>query len=73
MGFAGEEENETAKEDWFKEKGEHTTLAGAYKNVNIYLTDKGFSSVRKWTRSDMIGALRMIQVKEVENYPVVIL
>ena len=41
--------------------------------MQIYLTDKGFSSVRKWTYTDMSGVLRMTQVKDCENYPVILL
>ena len=71
MGFAGiEEEDEDIKEDWFKNTEEHHTLAGGYRNVNIYLTLK---DKQKWCYTDMRGVLRVIQVKEADGYPVIIL
>ena len=73
MGFMDiEEEPENDEENWFENKNDHVTLA-CYSDVNIYLTDKGFGSVHKWCRTEMKGVLRLIQVKEEQGYPVILL
>ena len=48
-------------------------MAGGYNNVHIYLTDKGFGTVQKWCHTEMIGVLRIIQIKDCDNYPLVVL
>ena len=74
MGFQGIEEEEEVDEDaWFLSETDHTVLAGGYAGVRIFLTDKGFSSVRKWTDTEMCGVLRLIQVKEIDGLPCVML
>ena len=59
--------------DWFTHKDEHEVLGGGYSDVSIFLTDKGFSAVRKWCGTDMKGVLRIIRVKELHDYPVALI
>lgn len=74
MGFAGiAEEDEVDLEDWYENTKEHQELAGPFAGVGVYLTDKGFGTVHKWCDTEMFGVLRMIQVKEANDYPAVIL
>jgi len=73
MGFSGMMEEENNPNDWFSNTEEHHTLAGGYQNVHIYFTAKGFQATHKWTNTDMSGVLRVIQVKEQDSYPVIML
>lgn len=43
--------------------------------MHVYLTDKGWGMVHKWCHTEMVGVLRLIQVKECDEggYPVIIL
>ena len=72
MGF--QEIEETADEnDWFEQTQEHEVVAGAYHNVKIYMTGKGFQQVHKWSYTDMVGNLRLVKVHDAEGYPVLML
>lgn len=73
MGFGSMEEEESSPDDWFSKTEDHHTIAGGYQNVHIYFTGKGFQATHKWTNTDMSGVLRVIQVKEQDGYPVIIL
>ena len=39
-------------------------MGGGYPNVHIYVTDKGFGTVQKWCHTEMIGVLRIKQIKD---------
>ena len=74
FGFAATagEINLSKDSEWYENTEGHRTLAGAYQGVKICMTDKGFGKVHKWVNSGLVGALRLIQVKEViDSYPVV--
>ena len=68
-----EEEEDEHKDDWFTQTEEHQTLGGPYRNVHIYLTDKGFSTVQKWCHTQMIGVLRIKQVRDCDSHPLIVL
>ena len=48
-------------------------MGGPYRNVHIYLTDKGSSTVQKWCHTQMIGVLRIKQVRDCDSHPLIVL
>ena len=72
MGFAGgntaDEDEQQRKNDWYENREEHVTLCGGYQGVTLYLTSNG-----AWTKTLVCGVLRLVQVKEIEGYPVVLI
>ena len=69
-GFAGLDDVEE-EENWFENKNDHEAMGEGFKEVSIYLTDKGFGTVHRWCRTDMHGVLRFILIKDAEGYPIV--
>jgi len=66
-----EEEPESNENDWLEYTKTHITLGGGYQGVKIFMTGSSYGAARKWTNTDMHGVLYLIQIKEVQNYPVV--
>ncbi len=59
--------------NWLKATKTHITVGGGYQGVKIFITGKSFGGPLKWSKTDMQGVLRLIQIKEVESYPVVMI
>lgn len=74
-GFAGfmDIAEEPEMDDWFEKTSDHVTVAGGYTDVSIFMTDKGFGTEHRWCRTDMNGVLRLMLIKDAENYPLVVL
>ena len=68
-GFAEEEEDDA--NDWFSNKEEHVVMAGPFEDVNVLMTGKDFG-VPKWTNTEMKGSIRLVQVKEFQGFPSVL-
>ena len=72
-GFMTEETEVDDTKNWLKNTEMHITLGGGYEGVKIFMTGKNFGGPLKWSKTDIEGVLRLIQITEVENYPVVLI
>lgn len=74
MGFAGiKEEDEVDTNDWFLNKEEHTILGDGYHNVRMFITARDYGADRRWCETEILGTLKIVQVKECEGYPAIVL
>ena len=71
MGEIEEENNATDLTDWLLHTADHTFLAGGFEKVRIFLTGSSFGAPHKWNETRMHGVLRLVQIKEIEGFPVV--
>lgn len=74
IGFAGiQEEDEVDGNDWFLNKEEHLVLGDSYLNVRMFMTARDYGADRRWCETQMHGTLKIVQVKECEGYPAIVL
>ena len=55
--------------DWISNTKRHVELTNGYERVQVLMTQTDYDGRSKWTKTDMVGVLRLVQIKEFQGFP----